>query len=167
MKIAFIDPGLDITGIATFTADEQPQTLQDALLMMIRSSSLATYPSEPLGERLFNIGDMVNIIEADKIFVEEPTYAGAYARRGSQRVVQASLNKLYMAIGAICGGLCFPPILVPASGVPKMKRFELLHHAAGTIGLPLPEGIRGGKKEDEWDAIYGGCQILLGGKYHV
>ena len=70
-----------------------------------------------------------------------------------------------MAIGAILANTGGVPVLeVRALTTPKETRHELLENAARMAGKELPVGPRGGKREDAWDAIWLGCQVLLEGR---
>ena len=162
--LIFIDPGLDVTGIAKFAwSEEKPQTFQEALGCMVFTRSIETSPDQSIESRLADIAARVALLDADEFYVEHPSYAGSY-KRGKELAVVRSIAKLYLAIGAIHGGLaCGSTVAtpVPAPRMSKKVRHGLLADAARMADIPLPEGPRGGKREDEWDAIFGGCQELL------
>lgn len=165
-SLIFIDPGIDVTGVAKFAWEKKPRTLQGALGCLVFTRSIETKPGVALGDRLSELGSRASLLDADEFFVEVPTRSGMYGRhRGLDAQMAESLGKLYMAIGAICGGIGtvqgHPPQTVPASGISKDVRHGYLEDAAKVLGIPLPEGPRGGKREDEYDALWGGCQELL------
>ncbi len=164
--LIFLDPGIDCTGVAKFAWDKKPTTLQEALGCLVFTRSIETSPDDDLGVRLAQIGARVALLDADEFYVEIPTQAGMYKRhKGLDVQLAKSITKLYMAIGAIFGargGLGYiEPKAVAASMVNKELRHEYLEGAARLLKIGLPEGPRGGKREDEYDAIWGGCQELL------
>ncbi len=163
--LIFLDPGIDCTGVAKFAWDKKPTTLQEALGCLVFTRSIETSPGMDLGDRLLEIGQRVSCLDADDFIVEIPTVAGMYKRNKGLDVQMAkSITKLYMAIGTIFGAIGADgrdAKAVAAPHVSKDLRHEYLEGAARLLNIGLPEGPRGGKREDEYDAIWGGCQELL------
>jgi len=171
MILLAIDPGFDVTGWAVFEflGDRPPPaTLQDALRTWGGAGEIITTTEDTDARRLDILGGRVlQFVESHyrdpvTIAIELPAYSGTYGRDTASR---ASLNKLYMAIGAILANTGGVPVLeVRAITTPKETRHELLENAARMAGKVLPIGPRGGKREDAWDAIWLGCQVLLEGR---
>lgn len=166
MKMIALDPGIDVTGWASFRSrgpPNTPNTLNEALRRLTGAGELTTTTSDPDHQRLFDLGLQVrNLVSGygpDIVVVEVPAFIGDYGGRGERR---AAVNRLYMALGAILGRLGGVEVVGrPAIRTPKETRHELLHTAARASGLELPYGPRGGAREDTWDAIWVGCEALL------
>jgi len=163
MILLALDPGFDATGWAVFDLAAPPRTLQDAVSGLKEAGEIITKPADPDALRLSQIGGQVHFLltmwNPAGIAVEVPSYSGTYGRNTASR---ASLNKLFMAIGAILSRAPGERVLtVPALTTPKETRHELLANAARMVAKELPTGPRGGSREDAWDAIWLGCQVLL------
>ncbi len=163
MKLLAIDPGMDDTGYAVFLPCCRPRTVNDALRALLESGTISTDTRDTDPERLASLGLQIrHLVEAhgpSLAAVEVPAYAGNYGGRQARR---AGVNKLFQAIGAIFSRLAGVEVLtVPALNTKKETRHQLLDHAAQVIGVELPQGPRGGSREDEWDAIWIGVQTLL------
>ena len=165
MILLAIDPGFDVTGWAAFETDGTPATLQDALKGLVDAGEIETNTKESNPERLEWLGMAINAFPTqhlDHIAIELPAYSGNFGNDAKRR---GSVNKLYMAIGAILANTGGVPVLeVRAITTPKETRHELLANAARIARKVLPIGPRGGKREDAWDAIWLGCQVLLEGR---
>jgi len=165
MNILAIDPGFDTTGWAVFRCrpDQLPQTLNHALGLLHATGEICTSTADPDHVRLASLAQqMKNLLEAYfpvLVYLERPAYAGDY---GGRRARRAEVNKLYMAIGALQAVIRGPQLFtVPAIRTPKDTRHQLLSHAAQVSRVSLPEGPRGGARQDQLDAIWLGCQALL------
>jgi len=168
MILLAIDPGFDCTGWAVFDhkGDRIPSTLQDALRALSDCGEVVTDTGQTNSRRLCKLGLGFRTIKADldldAIAIEIPAYSGDYGNDAKRR---GSVNKLYMAIGAILANTGGVPVLeVRALTTPKETRHELLDNAARMAGEVLPVGPRGGKREDAWDAVWLGCQVLMEGR---
>jgi hypothetical protein len=177
MKLLAIDPGLATTGIAVFShpwrGDEyEPKNVTEALACLVRSSELATDTSSSLAHRLgdiqFFLTTELELSEPDLIVVEDPPYSGDYGRHKG-RGARAGTNQLYMALGAIlaaCGPFTGPytptELVMRHPSGRKEQRLELLSAAARSLKIKLPEGPRGGIRQDQLDAIWLGVAELLG-----
>lgn len=182
-RILVIDPGYDAFGYAIFDVGrylERPvMNLESALGACTEADVIDPEPKEPAARRLRTIETQAAYLAWQNhvvgAYVETPAIAGMYARHNEAQ--REGVNKLYMSIGVIlCGvqrGLSALAhddaqiIQVPASTRPKVGGFgeapgkhDLLELTAKEIGFELPRGERGGKKEDAWDAIWLGCEVL-------
>ena len=91
------------------------------------------------------------------VHIEIPAYAGSYTG-GKERF--KGVAKLLMATGAITGGCSIGGSdvhTIRASGAPKEQEHAIL---ASVMGKNLPKGPRGGKLEDQWDAIWLGLRVI-------
>lgn len=163
MKLLTFDPGFDVTGWATFHLNSLPSTMQEIIAGLTDCGQIATDPKHPIHHRMHVLGMQVRTTvigtDWDAIAIEMPAYSGDY---GDNRGRRASVNKLYMAVGAILAHTAGEEVIpVPALTVPKETRHELLSRAAEMAGVELPTGPRGGKHEDAWDAIFLGCQLIM------
>ena len=168
MILLAIDPGFDVTGWALFEhkGDRTPATLQDALRAWVDAGEITTDTKSADPERLDILGlafrAKVAVSEPTHIAIEMPAYSGDYGNDPKRR---KGVNKLYMAIGAILANTGGVPVLeVRALTTPKETRHELLANAARMAGEVLPVGPGGGKREDAWDAVWLGCQVLMEGR---
>jgi hypothetical protein len=163
VNVLAFDPGFDDTGWAVFSLVRPPGTLNEAVKRLRDSGTISTRPELADADRLFSLGLRVRnlIVEWDPVvaYVELPSFEGSYTG-GKER--RRGVNRLYMALGAILCRLHSGLVVgVPAIRSPKETRHQLLRHAAGVEGIDLPEGPRGGVREDEWDAIWLGASALL------
>lgn len=158
-----IDPGYDDTGLAIFhVPDGVEQSTPEARLRMLQSShTLSTLVEDPPQTRLralsvqldAYIGHIPEGVEVQAYF-EMPARDGDYGRTGKRN--RASVNKLYMAIGALLATLArreIPVTTVKALTTKKEQRHEILELLERTTKVELPRGPRGGIRHDEWDAI--------------
>ena len=156
--IAFgVDPGIDDTGVAVFDVE---RTQAEGLKGLYLSDTIQTDAKTPLPLRLAHIaitfGDLLELHEPAYVFMEMPAYAGDY---GGKKRRRQDLNKLYMAIGAlvgITGHYGVDVVELEADHMRKDLRHEQLKVMAIAAGIELPTGARGGKRDDEWDAIWTG-----------
>lgn len=174
MHILTIDPALDGVGLAVFDYDRfRHQTRGPAefraLRALVWSDTLSTSASTPLSERLeaiaIRVASLVREWEAELVYVELPAYSGTYDRGGPSR---ENLNRLYMGIGACLAGASVALSTtggrlqeVRAGTSKKSERKATLEQVADQVGIRLPQGPRGGGREDEIDAIWIGWWALL------
>ena len=175
MKILAVDPGLDDTGWACFDYDRFLRlgaTPQAGILALVDSGTIHTSPKDNLVDRIQDLArEMDRVLSHHKpVFavLEAPSYSGDY---GPTKKARSSLNGLYVALGGILAVLVAHTDvdLQPASRTPKAQRLASLEmtHSATPDAPPLPKGPRGGKREDEMDAIHLGWWALIGGDCYL
>jgi hypothetical protein len=170
LRLHSLDPGYDGMGMATWSLkewNEGPSSAERALRVLMNSETLIP-PKKGMVTRLTYIGDALSkrVRSGDHVVIEYPAYAGQY-KRGRPKA-QSTLNKLYAAIGAAvasCAGVGADVELVKASRARKAERIDTLRLVAKASGMALPLGPRGGKREDEWDAIWLGFWALTTKRY--
>ena len=165
MIILGIDPGLDKDKVAgcVLKLESRPKTLQDALRGYVRCSAETTKPGDDRPARLAEVASWTAAMskDADVVVVEVPAITGAYARVANHRLNRKGVDALMMAMGAILAAAEMSEALVvelAADTQRKRFRHECLEMAAGQLGITLPIGPRGGKREDEMDAIWTACR---------
>jgi hypothetical protein len=162
---------MDDTGWAVFDYQrflDLGATPQAALLALLESGTIHTSPKDDLAQRISDLAEALDTTAetygCQWGVVEIPATSGDYS--GKQRARQ-SLNLLYMSIGAALATLAatMPTTTSKASTTPKAQRHAALQlcHAATPKAQPLPVGPRGGKRDDEMDAICLGWWAMIGG----
>ena len=167
MKIIAIDPGLDVTGVALFDLDrfhELGGTSDAAYKAFAGCTTVSTSPAEPMEARHAEIHlDLLELLAPDDVtlaYLELPAFTGDYDGTPTRR---ETMHRMLEARGAILGALgmaCLPVVQVRAGQSSKEHREEVLERGFNAAGLKLPRGPRGGKREDEWDAIWLGYWAL-------
>lgn len=164
-----IDPGMDLVAVAVFdSSTAKPGSLGGALKGWTHMLTFSTDSSKPTNDRCAEISDFVAQAVRDHgasvAFIEEPAKSGAYARnKGLHSAIADGLMKLNRGIGAIAAGAHAGGarlVEMPANRARKEDRHNLLRMAATRAGIGLPVGPRGGKREDEWDALWIGCEVV-------
>jgi len=163
VKLIAFDPGFDVTGWAIFNPCRPPDTLQSAVGALSECGEIRTELGDSHPQRISHLGSQVHFLltihNPDFVVLELPAYEGDY---GNDRRRRPGVNKLYMAIGAIMAHTHGERVVtVKAPGQAKSFRHELLASAARMAEVELPEGPRGGVREDAWDAVWAGCSVLL------
>lgn len=164
MRIAFLDPGLDVTGFSVLEYDGSGANLNRAIHHLVDAGDIRSSSKDPLYVRLQTLGETLDrLLEGHGVFatfVEKPAYAGNYRGTGKSR--QKTMQAMLLATGALWlaaaahGGVWW----VDATRTSKDHDHFLLLELAKTEGVHLPEGPRGGKREDAWDAIWLGLRWL-------
>jgi Holliday junction resolvasome RuvABC endonuclease subunit len=169
-----IDPGLDAVAIAVLSEETYREKVRAGsvtapLQAWVVSVLIRTSPRTPLPDRLGEIRsaieDLLETRPPAAVYVEVPAYAGQYARGGQQ--TRGGVNGLYLGTGAVLSSVAgrgFPVKELKAGRAPKRSRHTVLEAMSRGTRIKLPEGPRGGKREDELDALWIGCWAL--GKYH-
>lgn len=163
--VLFVDPGLDDVGWAVFRGRRTRATINEVLRSFVASGTISTDPTERLAYRLVRIAHSIQatarVHHIESAWVEVSPYPGQHASRG--RKARQSVNRLYMATGAILAapeGVGADTQVVNALTTPKEQRHAILLAAMEKEGIDIPRGPRGGAREDEWDAIWLGVQVL-------
>lgn len=173
MNILAVDPGLDATGVAVLDYAmfvRLGATPQAGIRALMHSDTITTSPDRPYPERIFTLCQELHrkalVFDCQWGVMEWPAYHGTYGRGTASR---PSLNALYLAMGAVLATMTSTmgaDVAVHQVGqTSKAERHGMLEQAHSDVpGLkPLPTGPRGGRREDELDAIYLGWWAMLGG----
>lgn len=162
MKALAVDPGLDRIAGVVFDWPDRPRDMTSALRGMVEVEFCETDPDQEIHKRLAKLVVWVwNCIaehDVTVVIVEAPAKMGAYARHGKAQ--RANTDRYFMAFGALLAGVQLSVaecIQRPADSTSKDMRLSLLQTAAKTAKVQLPEGPRGGARQDEIDAIWTGC----------
>jgi hypothetical protein len=166
MRILGIDPGYDVVAACVLNLHEPPNTLQDALRGYVRCKRVQTNLRDERSDRLAEISSWTaaNLELIDVVVVEVPAIHGKYARYANHKISRKGVDLLHCALGAIlaAAGMSDAEVVeLAADTMRKGQRHALLETAARQVGLSLPEGPRGGKREDEWDAIWTAARWAL------
>lgn len=168
VRIATIDPGLDLCVAATFNLPTPlPLGIPDILTSFQTIFETKTEAGIPVADRYRALGEWVRALAQTGlavIYIESPPSAHAYDRHALLGIV-SGLSKLYGAIGALGGGLAGLDVRVrfaSPSSVPKDRRFTALRDTLGLLGrsTELLYGSRGGVRWDVVDAIYLCCSVV-------
>jgi hypothetical protein len=172
-RLLSIDPGLDGIGVALFDAEKYSPTPDlpgpvAAVRAWEASWTITTDPADELADRCAAIALQ---LQADVqrwtprlVYLEVPEISGDY---GDNRGRRRSVNLLHVGIGAVLAGLgaatagrLIDVHQVKPGTAAKESRQAWLEEAFRKARIRLPVGPRGGKKEDEVDAIWLGWWCL-------
>lgn len=172
-----VDPGIDAVGVASFELKgfHHGESFAQAVGRLGHYQVLRTGPKEPLSARLselhHGLRDVIRDLEPERVYIEQPTIAGAYWKRRVRQYSKTAVNaadmaKLYMAIGALvaaAAGELAEVVMVPASSTAKKVRLAIVRAQLKTNRHPL--ALRERVSEDLLDAIFLGAAALTNRRY--
>lgn len=174
--VVAVDPGIDAAGIACFDLRDwrKGESFAQAVARLGQYQVLRTPAAMPLADRLAELHDGLQDVREhrpERVYVEAPAIAGAYAQRRARQYSKVAINaadmaKLYMAIGVLVGaaaGELLDVVFVPASRVEKKLRLQLVVSQLRAQGHPLALHRR--PSPDLLDAIFLGAMALGDPRY--